>query len=107
MERGDENAGFPTDGWMASGVARCGLQSAWAISSGFWSASSNANNSDNAWNVNFNNGNDNNDNKSNDKYVRLVRGGEWSGGCLRFPFPVSGLAGLPEKETGHPQCAAL
>ena len=44
-----------------------------ALSSFYWSSTSNADNPDNAWNVNFNNGNVNNDDKDNDNYVRAVR----------------------------------
>jgi len=47
-----------------------------ALSSFYWSSTSNANNPDNAWNVNFNDGNVNNDNdKDNHNYVRAVRRG--------------------------------
>ena len=47
-----------------------------ALSSFYWSSTSNADNPDNAWNVNFNNGNVNNNDKDNDNnYVRAVRSG--------------------------------
>jgi len=46
-----------------------------AISSWYWSSSTNDNWPDNAWNVNFNDGNDNNDDKDNSNYVRAVRSG--------------------------------
>jgi len=46
-----------------------------AVSSWYWSSSTNVNNPTNAWNVNFNNGNVNDNDKTNDNYVRAVRRG--------------------------------
>ena len=51
-----------------------------ALSSFYWSSTSNADNPDNAQNinitdVNFQNGNVNNDDKDNNNYVRAVRSG--------------------------------
>ncbi len=42
-----------------------------ALSSFYWSSTSNADNPDNAWNVNFNNGSS----YRNNNYVRAVRSG--------------------------------
>jgi hypothetical protein len=46
-----------------------------ALSSFYWSSTSNEDNPDNACNVNFNDGNVDNDNKDNDNLVRAVRSG--------------------------------